>query len=202
MIKKILNKLFYNPYRFVNKHKHLVTVGDSILTKQFRIDFSAGNKNFVNIGDRCILECNLIFEKDGAGISVGSDTYIGPGTQLISINKISIGKNVQISWDVTVYDHNGYSLDFRQRRIDYSNTFKNFYTENRLIEFDWESVKSNPITIEDDAWIGFGATILKGVTIGKGAIVAANSVVTKDVEPLSVVMGNPAKKVRQLNDVK
>jgi acetyltransferase-like isoleucine patch superfamily enzyme len=56
--------------------------------------------------------------------------------------------------------------------------------------------KRRPIIIEDDVWIGACAIILKGVTIGEGAIVAAGSVVTKNVEPYSLVGGNPAKLIK------
>ena len=52
------------------------------------------------------------------------------------------------------------------------------------------------VIICDDVWIGCNATILKGVTVGKGAVVAAGSIVTKDVEPYSIVGGNPAKNIR------
>lgn len=54
------------------------------------------------------------------------------------------------------------------------------------------------ITICDDVWIGAGAIILNGITIGKGAIVGAGSVVTKNVEPYTIVVGNPAKKIKEL----
>jgi acetyltransferase-like isoleucine patch superfamily enzyme len=54
------------------------------------------------------------------------------------------------------------------------------------------------VTIEDDAWIGSGAVILPGVRIGRGAVVGANSVVTEDVPPLTVVAGLPARPIRQL----
>jgi maltose O-acetyltransferase len=52
-----------------------------------------------------------------------------------------------------------------------------------------------PIVIEDDVWIGFSATILKGVRIGKGAIIGANTVITTDVEAFAIMVGNPARKV-------
>jgi acetyltransferase-like isoleucine patch superfamily enzyme len=58
-----------------------------------------------------------------------------------------------------------------------------------------EDIASSPIIIEDDAWIGFGSAIFKGVTVGKGAVVAAMSVVTKDVAPYTVVAGNPARQI-------
>lgn len=57
---------------------------------------------------------------------------------------------------------------------------------------------SAPIVIEDDAWIGFKSVILKGVRIGRGAIVASAAVVTKDVDPWTIVAGNPAKVVEVL----
>jgi acetyltransferase-like isoleucine patch superfamily enzyme len=52
--------------------------------------------------------------------------------------------------------------------------------------------------IEDDVWISFNVSVLKGVTIGKGAIIAANTVVTKDVEPYTMVGGNPSKVIKKI----
>jgi acetyltransferase-like isoleucine patch superfamily enzyme len=59
-------------------------------------------------------------------------------------------------------------------------------------------IGASPIIIEDDAWIGFNSIILKGVTIGKGSIVGAGSVVTKSVPPWTIVGGNPAKIIREI----
>ena len=58
-----------------------------------------------------------------------------------------------------------------------------------------ECVKTAQVVIQDGVWIGFNAAIMKGVTVGNGAIVAAGSYVTKDVAPFTVVAGNPAKEV-------
>ncbi len=63
------------------------------------------------------------------------------------------------------------------------------------------NIITSPIVIKDYAWISFGSTVLKGVTIGKGAIVAAGSVVTRDVPDWTVVAGNPAKNIKTLNHV-
>lgn len=60
----------------------------------------------------------------------------------------------------------------------------------------YEAETKGPIIVEDDAWLGINALVLSGVTIGKGAIVAAGSVVTKDVPPYAIVGGNPAKIIR------
>jgi acetyltransferase-like isoleucine patch superfamily enzyme len=59
-----------------------------------------------------------------------------------------------------------------------------------------ESTTKGPIVVGDDVWIGYGATVLSGVTIGQGAIVAAGSIVTRDVAPYSIVGGNPAKLIK------
>ena len=65
---------------------------------------------------------------------------------------------------------------------------------------DWSVVNSNPIKICDDVWIGMNVIILKGVTVGEGAIVGAGSVVTKDVPAWTVVAGNPARVVKVLKN--
>lgn len=63
-------------------------------------------------------------------------------------------------------------------------------------EAEYESLSKGDITIDDDVWIGFGATILSGVHIGQGAVIAAGAVVTKDVEPYSIVAGVPANVIK------
>ena len=71
--------------------------------------------------------------------------------------------------------------------------------DNFILHKDWSNVNSAPITICDDAWIGMNCIILKGVTIGEGAIVGAGSVVTKDVPAWTVVAGNPARVVKKIS---
>ena len=67
-----------------------------------------------------------------------------------------------------------------------------------LLEKDWKNIEVSPTIIEDDAWIGVNVIILKGLTIGKGAIIGAGSVVTKNVPPMTLVAGNPAKVIKEL----
>lgn len=66
-----------------------------------------------------------------------------------------------------------------------------------LTMFEGPRLDSGSVTVEDDVWIGFGAIILSGVTIGRGAVVAAGALVTKDVPPYSYVMGVPARTVKR-----
>ena len=101
-------------------------------------------------------------------------------------DSVIIGNNVQVSHGVNIIDNNTHSLDAKERHQEYKEIITRGSIQNR------GNIKSAPIVIEDDVWISFNASILKGVTIGKGAIIAANSVVTKNVEPYTMVAGNPA----------
>lgn len=104
-------------------------------------------------------------------LSVGNNTVINPGCRLDNRGTIVIGDNVSISQDVVILtaDH------------DMNNPFFEGRTKN--------------VVIADYAWIGTRATILPGVAVGKGAVIAAGAVVTKDVVPYSVVAGVPAKEI-------
>ncbi|PCI61308.1 MAG: acetyltransferase [Gammaproteobacteria bacterium] len=116
-------------------------------------------------------------------ISINDDVYIGPGAKFsASESSITIGNKVMFGPNVTIMggDHNisvvgCYMYDVKEK-----------LPENDL-----------PIVIEDDVWVGCNVVILKGVTIGRGAVVAAGSVVIKSVEPYSIVGGVPAKKISQ-----
>lgn len=160
------------------------------------------NRKFLEVGKGNILGCEFRFESKGGFIRVGDDCYIGPSL-LISRSGIEIGDHVTIAWGCTIYDHDSHSLDYRERRKDIEREINNI---NRGIDFiydkDWSTVNSKPIIIEDDVWIGMNSIILKGVTIGRGAVVGAGSVVTKDVPAWTVVAGNPAVVVKILAEPK
>lgn len=132
----------------------------------------------ITLGANCSLDrgvtllCSGVAKKDR--IRIGRDTYINRGTMLDAHNKIWIGERVMVgpACYITDSDH-GMRLGV--------------------------PVKDQPMTlgevvIEDEAWIGAKVTILKNVRIGRGAIVAAGAVVTKDVEANGIVKGVPAQK--------
>lgn len=114
-------------------------------------------------------------------IEVGNDVFIGPGAYFSSITKITIGNKVMFGPFVTIIggDHNTSQIGKYM-----------FDVNEKLPENDL------PIIIEDDTWIGARVAILKGVTIGRGSIVAAGSVVTKDVPAYSITAGIPAKTIK------
>ena len=71
--------------------------------------------------------------------------------------------------------------------------------KNFIKNKNWNVVNSKPIIIHSNVWIGMNCIILKGVTIGQGAIVAAGSVITKDVPPWTIVGGNPARAIKEIS---
>lgn len=165
---------------------------------QLRFDNPQPDRKYVTIGNDSIVAGAFIFESAEGYISVGEHSYVGGGT-FISRSSIHIGNNVTIAWGGTVYDHDSHSLDYLDRRRDIEDELCDIRAGRNFIEHkDWSNVNSKPIVICDDAWIGMNVMILKGVTIGEGAIVGAGSVVTRDVPAWTVVAGNPARIVKTL----
>jgi len=64
---------------------------------------------------------------------------------------------------------------------------------------NWDRIGHAPVRIDDRAWIGFNVSVLKGVTIGRGAVIGACSVVTRDIPPYALAVGNPARVIRMLS---
>ena len=132
-------------------------------------------------------EINVISRE--ARVRVGDWCFVGPGAKIWAMDSIDIGNRVFISHGVQVFDNNSHSLSAAERHA----RFKELRTIGRHLTP--ETVVHRPIRIEDDVWIGFNAAVMKGVTIGRGAIVGACSVITRDVPPFAVVVGSPAHKV-------
>lgn len=193
----------YNQYKLnklLKRYKDFYKIDSStILNTNFSIRLDKPcSKLFLTINKDCIISGQFIFESETGFISIDEHSYIG-GSTFICRSKIEIGKNVTIAWGSTFYDHDSHSLDYIERRKDIDEELKDIRTGNHFIQNkNWNVVNSKPIKICDDAWIGMNCIILKGVTIGEGAIVGAGSVVTKDVPAWTVVGGNPAKVIKTL----
>lgn len=127
-------------------------------------------------------------------ISVGDSHFIGPDTWVGSAAYVAIGRRVPISHGCNIMDSITHALDLTARY----ESFRAILLGGHTTALD---LYEKPVVIGDDAWIAAGATVLRGVTIGNGAMVAAVSVVTSDVPPMTVVAGNPAKVVRTLGSV-
>jgi len=156
---------------------------------------STERRPYLVIGESSYISGAYVFERGIGQITIGDETFIGSGSLFICAQEkgISIGNHVLISWGCTVSDTNAHSLDANVRRHDVADWLRSAREGKTGAYKNWEGVKSAPIVIEDDAWLGFGVVVLKGVTIGAGAVVGARSVVTRDVAPNTVVAGNPAR---------
>lgn len=119
-------------------------------------------------------------------VTVGPDSVL-TGAVFMCADHISIGARVIISYHVTIADSDFHPLDAETRRLD---AIANAPGGDRSTR---PPVRSKPVQIDDDAWIGIGAIILKGVHVGRGARVLAGSVVARDVADGVTVGGNPAR---------
>lgn len=183
--------------RLLKKHACISPMAINTGVK-IRLDDPDDDRIYLKIGDNSIVSGRFIFESREGCVEIGCGCYVGGG-EFISRSSINIGNHVTIAWGVMIYDHNSHPLDSSLRRSDLKIVRNNLRCGIRQNQGkDWSVVKSRAIKICDDVWIGMNATILKGVTIGEGAVVAACSVVTKDVPAWSVVAGNPAKVVKYL----
>ncbi len=144
----------------------------------------------LTVGDQSILLAKVLFDRSGATLTVGNRTFVGASTFAIA-NQVVIGDDVLIAWGCTIVDHDSHSVRFSDRKNDVVNWYRGVK--------DWSRVEANPVVIEDRVWIGLNSVILKGVRLGEGSVVAAASVVTKDVPPYVIVAGNPARMVRELS---
>lgn len=124
---------------------------------------------------------NVLFETVEAGtIEIGDDFAINRGAVLAAHDRISIGDHAMIAEYVSIRD-NGHAFADSTRPMRH------------------QGYEVAPVRIGNDVWIGRGAVILKGVTIGDGAIIAANAVLTKDVPPMEIWAGVPARFLRHRN---
>ena len=131
-----------------------------------------GENAKLNVGSFRTYAGTYISVADNAELSLGSG-FLNNNTKISCFEKITIGEDVKISEEVIIRDSDNHSI------------IKEGYQ------------KTKPISIGNHVWIGLRATILKGVTIGDGAVIAAGAVVTKDVPPHTLVGGVPARVIRE-----
>ncbi|MBD3168584.1 MAG: acyltransferase [candidate division Zixibacteria bacterium] len=144
----------------------------------------------VNVGDRVRISGNATFivsykVHPNPTIEIGDDVYIGFRTIFSCAERITIGDRILMAQGVQIYDNNNHPLDPEAR------------AKNEPVEPEGVA----PVVIEDDVWLGSDVIIMKGVTVGRGSVVAAGAVVVKDVPPMTVAAGNPAKIVKEIKSL-
>jgi acetyltransferase-like isoleucine patch superfamily enzyme len=140
----------------------------------------------IYIGDNVTVHSRTSFSAakiiDKPILRISNQTYLGPGLSVSIAKEIYIGSYCHIASNVTISDNDGHPTDPERRAM------------HEPVDIDAVS----PVRIEDNVWIGEGVCILKGISIGRCSIVAAKSVVTKNVEPYSIIAGNPAIVVKKV----
>ena len=173
-----------------NVHRNATLIGrNHLLNPHARVGLSAGaKKENVVLEDSCWLFGVISVQSEGKVI-MHKHSKIGGGSIIMCVNKVEIGAYTAIGNNTTICDNNNHPVNpvFRkQMRLSSGDS------EMRL----WKHSTNSPIIIGENCWIGSNVRICKGVSIGDNAVVAANSVVTKDVPENSIVAGNPAKVVK------
>ena len=129
----------------------------------------------IRVGANSHVGGRLLTFAHGGRISIGEWCFVGAGTEIWSAADIVIGDRVLVSHGVNIHDSDSHPLDPADRFAQTRAIFTTGHPD------DITTIRAAPIRIGDDAWIGFGATIMKGVSIGARAIVGANAVVRDDV---------------------
>jgi acetyltransferase-like isoleucine patch superfamily enzyme len=179
IVKRIKSYVFYS-WRFYSWGRKSTLSHPDLLFNPGRI--SIGNNVEIRKGARLETRARLDTRGEKANspkIEIGDGTSIHFYFHCGAFQSVKIGKNVLIAGRVYITDHD--------------HVFSDPNTPPRHAA--WE-VK--PVIIEDEVWIGEGAVILKGVRVGKRAVIGANAVVTKDVPPYTVVGGVPAKVLKSI----
>lgn len=175
----IMRVFFCEPFfkSYCTKYGRNLHTGSFFHWVQGRGELLIGND--VTIDGKCGF-CFAARYSDRPRLIIGDHTIIGHNTSFTVGEQISVGRHCQISGGVSILDSPGHPLDPTARR------------EGKPAMR--EDVR--PVVIEDDAWIGQRVIILPGVTIGRGSVVAAGSVVMTSVPPNVLVAGNPARQLR------
>jgi acetyltransferase-like isoleucine patch superfamily enzyme len=146
-------------------------------------------KNRIKIGDYCNLSISLTLHKN-SDVEIGNYVFMNSNCRFNISNRLKIGSNCLFGSNVQIWDSDNHSLDISKR---HEQTMQ--IPKKRLNSFD---VGGGDVIIGNDVWIGMDVLILGGVKIGEGSVVAARSVVTKDIPPFVLAAGVPAKVIKSI----
>lgn len=164
---------------------------------------------FVSIGAGCSISKDVVIDATQGQVHLGEKIWIGPRTLVQSggyLLKIGMGSSVQAGCFLVGEVKIGSAVVIAPNV--YASSGNHFFDikphlpirdQDNLAPLH-NAIISSPINIEDDCWIGINVAVMRGVTIGRGSIIGANAVVTKDIPPYSIAVGNPARAIKQRLD--
>jgi acetyltransferase-like isoleucine patch superfamily enzyme len=194
VIRKIIrtaNKLWLNYIAYIKLWGNGVKFNSSLVCNGIPV-VDVHKTAICKIGDNCRINSNIKFNpigrysptfiivRENAKLIIGNNTGIS-SSALICQHEIRIGDNVKLGGNVVIYDTDFHSVNFAERTH---------------VESDRGGTIARPVVIEDNVFVGAHSTILKGVTIGKAAVIGACSVVTKDIPANEIWAGNPARFIK------
>ena len=166
----------------VLRHPGRIVLGDRTAIDDYCLLDAAGDEAGMVVGEGSIISRNCVIQCKTAAITIGHSADIGCNVILTANDSISIGNNVLIAGNCYIGGGR-----YRTDRLDIPMMKQGLYTKG-------------PIVIGDDVWLGAGATVLDGVQIGRGCIVGAGAMVTKDLPEYAIATGVPAKIVKYRTD--
>lgn len=157
--------------------------------------------NRIRMGDNVVVERGVMLwiDTDASYITIGDDSYLSSYCILKTFDGwIKIGNNCTVNNYAILYGHGGLEIGDNVRIASQVVIIPmNHIYEDPDTPIWKQGIKAKGIKIEDDVWIGAGAKILDGVTIGKGSVIGAGAVVTDDIPTYSVAVGVPARVIKK-----
>ena len=173
-------------HRMCRYHKTTVFHGSSSVINNL------GKADAIRIGAFTHIRGELLTFGHGGVIRIGEYCYVGENSRIWSGKSIDIGDRVLISHNCNIFDNDTHPINPRERHEQ----FRAIISSGQPTCIN---LNDKAIIIEDDVLIGANASVLKGVRIGKGAVIGTGSVVIKDVPSYVIVAGNPAGVVREIS---
>ncbi len=167
--------ILYDRYSTWVVKRQLASCGAGFLARNHRM-ISKDRDSEIHVGKDVILDRGVkLWLSNGARLYIGDNSYLANGSMVLSQQEVLIGRHCSISWHVLIMDSSSYAVGYLGEE---------------------PQIRLGPVVIGDHVWIGCRAVILKGVSVGDGAVIANNAVVTRDVPAGSMVAGNPARVIR------
>ncbi len=173
----LTGRTFVSP--FADIHCPRLSLGERVFIDDDVTVYAHRDGGEVRIGPECSVQRHTIFElAQGGNIIIGRNTHIQAGCHLTAaLGSICIGDDVQLAPRCALYPYQHGYRDLEQAMC-------------------WQPITSKgDIVIEDDVWLGVGAIVLDGVTIGRGAVIGAGAVVTESIPAYAIAVGAPARVV-------